>query len=143
MSKNVKEVKEFNLDYNLPQVRLLEGDELFAEHDKLQQHFKQKTNITYNSQNKPTVEQVLNDLKEVEEVRIDLGLYLKIRVGQNNRIWINGNLVGYNASSTKDEPVRPEEVWTYVEKTNDWLSPTTVRDTGETWLRNKLAQLLE
>ena len=71
MSKNVKEVKEFNLDYNLPQVRLLEGDELFAEHDKLQQHFARKTNITYNSQNKPTVEQVLNDLKEVEEVRID------------------------------------------------------------------------
>lgn len=143
MSKNVKEVKEFNLDYNLPQVRLLEGDELFAEHDKLQQHFARKTNITYNSQNKPTVEQVLNDLKEVEEVRIDLGLYFKIRVGQNNRIWINGNLVGYNASSTKDEKVRPEEVWTYVEKTNDWIAPTTVRDTGETWLRNKLAQLLE
>ena len=106
MSKNVKEVKEFNLDYNLPQVRSLEGDELFAEHDKLQQHFARKTNITYNSQNKPTVEQVLNDLKEVEEVRIDLGLYFKIRVGQNNRIWINGNLVGYNASSTKDEQVR-------------------------------------
>ena len=82
-------------------------------------------------------------VQEVDEVRIDLGLYLKIRVGQNNRIWINGNLVGYNASSTKDEKVRPEEVWTYVEKTEDWLSPTTVRDTGETWLRNKLAQLLE
>ena len=89
------------------------------------------------------MEQVLNDLKEVEEVRIDLGSYLKIRVGQNNRIWINGNLVGYNASSTKDEQVRAEEVWTYVEKTEDWLSPTTVRDTGEQWLRNKLAQLLE
>lgn len=143
MSKNVKEVKEFNLDYNLPQVRLLEGDELFAEHDKLQQHFKQKTNITYNSHNKPTVEQVLKDLQEVDEVRIDLGLYFKIRVGKNNRIWINGNLVGYNANSTKDEQVRADEVWTYVEKTNDWLSPTTVRDTGETWLRNKLAQLLE
>ena len=143
MSKNVKEVKEFNLGYNLPQVRSLEGDELFAEHDKLQQHFARKTNITYNSQNKPTVEQVLNDLKEVDEVRIDLGSYLKVRVGQNNRIWVNGNLVGYNAGSTKDEQVRADEVWTYVEKTNDWLSPTTVRDTGETWLRNKLTQLLE
>ena len=145
MSKNVKEVKEFNLNYNLPQVRLLEGDELFAEHDKFQQHFIRKTNITYNSQNKPTVEQVLKDLQEVDEVRIDLGLYFKIRVGQNNRIWINGNLVGYNASSTKDEPVRAEEVWTYVEKggIEDWIAPTTVRDTGETWLRNKLAQLLE
>lgn len=145
MSKNVKEVKEFNLNYNLPQVRLLEGDELFAEHDKFQQHFIRKTNITYNSQNKPTVEQVINDLKEVEEVRINLGEYLKIRVGQNNRIWINGNLVGYNASSTKDEPARADEVWTYVEKggIEDWIAPTTVRDTGETWLRNKLAQLLE
>ena len=141
----MKTVKNFEYEVNLPQVRLLEGDELFAEHDKFQQHFKQKTNITYNSQNKPTVEQVLNDLKEVEEVRIDLGLYLKIRVGQNNRIWINGNLIGYNASSTKDEPVRADEVWTYVEKggIEDWIAPTTVRDTGETWLRNKLAQLLE
>ena len=139
----MKTVKNFEYEINLPQVRLLEGDELFAEHDKLQQHFKQKTNITYNSHNKPTVEQVLKDLQEVDEVRIDLGLYFKIRVGKNNRIWINGNLVGYNASSTKDEQVRADEVWTYVEKTNDWLSPTTVRDTGETWLRNKLAQLLE
>lgn len=142
MSKNVKNVKEFDLEYNLPQVRLLDGDELFEEQDKLHLHFANKTRITYNSLNKPTVEQVLKDLEEVDEVLIRLGDYLKIRVGKNNRLWINGTLVGYNASSTKDERVRPEEVWTYVDKTDDWIAPTTVRDTGKTWLTRKLEVLL-
>lgn len=145
---NVKNVKEFDLNYNLPQVRSLEGDELFNEHDKLHQHFSQRTRITYNSLNKPTAEQVLKDLEEVDEVLIRLGDYLVIRVGQNNRLWINGTLYGYNASSTKDELVRPEEVWTYVSEDNKkakvygWFPPTTVRDLGTQWLKNKLETLL-
>ena len=139
---NVKNVKEFDLNYNLPQVRSLEGDELLNEHDKLHQHFARKTRITYNSLNKPTAEQVIKDLEEVEEVVIRLGEYLVIRVGRNNRLWINGTLTGYNASSTKDDNVRPEEVWTYVEKTDDWIAPTTVRDLGTQWLKRKLETLL-
>ena len=142
MSKNVKEVKEFDLEYNLPQARSLEGDELLDEHDKLHQHFSSKSRITYNSLNKPTVDQVLHDLKEVDEVIIRLGDYLMIRVEHLNRLWVNGSLIGYNASSTKDEPARTDEVWTYVEKTEDWIAPTTVRDTGEQWLRRKLESLL-
>ena len=137
-----KNVKEFNLGFNLPQVRSLEGDELLTEQEKLTLHFAKRSRIVYNSLNKPTVEQVLKDLKEVDEVYINLGDYVQIRVGHNNRLWINGTLIGVNATSTTEEKARPEEVWTYVDKTEDWIAPTTVRFTGEQWLRNKLEQLL-
>ena len=138
----MKKVENFDYELNIPQVRSLEGDELFEQHELLKQQFASKTRITYNRNNIPTVEKILKDLEEVEEVVVRAGEFLTIRVRRNNRIWVNGSLIGYNASSTKDDPARPEEVWTYVEKTDDWIAPTTVRDLGTQWLRRKLETLL-
>lgn len=137
---STKKVVEFNLNLNIPQVRSLEGKELMEEQEKFNKHFYNKVFVTYTTV--PTVEQIFKDLEEVDEVRIATR-GLQIRVEKNYNLWINGNLYGPKASSTKDEQARAEEVWTYVEKTGNWIRPTTVRFTGKQWLQNKLEQLLK
>ena len=144
MSKNVKEVKEFSLDYNLPQVRLLEGDELFAEHDKFRNIVLNKPLITYTNENKPTVKQVVKDLEEVEQVLIKLGQYYTIRVVKT----VNSYIIQVNGQTIKnivrDTDTNPNEhyAWTYVEKTGDYIAPDSVQATGVQKLEYELSKIL-
>lgn len=144
MSKNVKEVQEFNFDLNLPQVRSLEGDELFQEHDKFKNIVLNKPLITYTNENKPTVKQVIKDLEEVEQVFIKLGQYYTIRVLKT----VNSYIIQVNGQTIKnivrDTDTNPNEhyAWTYVEKTGDYIAPDSVQATGVQKLEYELNKLL-
>lgn len=144
MSKNVKEVQEFNFDLNLPQVRSLEDDELFAEQEKFKMIGLNKPLVIYGNENKPTVKQVIKDLEEVEQVFIKLGQYYAIRVLKT----VNSYIIQVNGQTIKnivrDTDTNPNEhyAWTYVEKTGDYIAPDSVQATGVQKLEYELNKLL-
>ena len=144
MSKNVKEAKEFNLDYNLPQVRSLEGDELFAEQEKFKMIGLNKPLVIYGNERKLTVKQIVKDLEEAEQVFIKLGQYYVIRVVKTVNsyiIQVNGQTI---KSIVRDTDTNPNEhyAWTYVEKTGDYIAPDSVQATGVQKLEYELSKLL-
>ena len=140
----MKTVKNFDYEINLPQVRSLEGDELFAEQEKFKMIGLNKPLVIYGNENKLTVKQIVKDLEEVEQVFIKLGQYYVIRVVKTVNsyiIQVNGQTI---KSIVRDTDTNPNEhyAWTYVEKTGDYIAPDSVQATGVQKLEYELSKLL-
>lgn len=140
----MKNVKELNYELNVPQVVSLEGDELTQEREKYRNIVLNKPMITYTNANKPTPQQVVKDLDEVEQVFINLGQFYTIRVVKTNKnynIQVNGQTI---KTIVRDTDTNPNEhyAWTYVEKTGDYIAPDSVQATGVQKLTYELGKLL-
>ena len=140
----MKNVKELNYELNVPQVVSLEGDELAQEREKYRNIVLNKPMFTYTNANKPTPQQVVKDLDEVEQVFINLGQFYTIRVVKTNKnynIQVNGQTI---KTIVRDTDKNPNEhyAWTYVEKTGDYIAPDSVQATGVQKLTYELGKLL-
>lgn len=99
--ENMKNVKEFNLGLNIPQVRTLEGDELAAEQLKLQQMMAKKAG-TYHNTNNATVR--VNETSKWKAMGEITNEYTPGAIFERKdyAVWINGVLTKFSATS--EEP---------------------------------------
>ena len=79
--------------------KVLTGKEFEKELDKLNKI--EKNRITVEFDRTADIDDILNTLKIVDEVKIQLDEETVLRLHHNNRYMINDELYGFNASSTE------------------------------------------
>ena len=79
--------------------KVLTGKEFEKELDKLNEI--EKNRITVEFDRTADIDDILNTLKVVDEVKIQLDDKTVLRLHHNNRYMINDELYGFNASSTE------------------------------------------
>lgn len=99
--ENMKNVKEFNLGLNIPQVRTLEGDELAAEQLKLQQIMAKKAGTYHNGKNTTARVNETSKWKAMGEITNEYTPGATFE-RKDYAIWVNGVLTKFSATS--EEP---------------------------------------
>ena len=79
--------------------KVLTGKEFEKELDKLNEI--EKNRITVEFDRTADIDDILNTLKVVDEIKIQLDDETVLRLHHNNRYMINDELYGFNASSTE------------------------------------------
>ena len=79
--------------------KVLTGKEFESELDKLNEI--EKNRITVEFDRTADIDDILNTLKVVDEIKIQLDEETVLRLHHNNRYMINDELYGFNASSTE------------------------------------------
>ena len=98
--ENIKNVKEFNLGLNIPQVRTLEGDELAAEQLKLQQIMAKKAGTYHNTNNATVRVNETSKWKAMGEITNEYTPGATFE-RKDYAIWVNGVLTKISATSEK------------------------------------------
>ena len=79
--------------------KVLTGNEFEKELEKLNEI--EKNRITVEFDKNADIDDILNTLKVVDEIKIQLDEETVLRLHHNNRYMINDELYGFNASSTE------------------------------------------
>ena len=80
--------------------KVLTGKEFEKELDKLNEI--EKNRITVEFDRTADIDDILNTLKVVDEIKINLDEETVLRLHHNNRYMINDELYGFNASDTEE-----------------------------------------
>ena len=80
--------------------KVLTGKEFERELDKLNEI--EKNRITVEFDRTADIDDILNTLKVVDEIKINLDEETVLRLHHNNRYMINDELYGFNASDTEE-----------------------------------------
>ena len=80
--------------------KVLIGEEFKKELEKLNEI--EKNRITVEFDKNADIDDILNTLKSVDEIKVKLDDKTVLRLHHNNRYMINDELYGFNASDTED-----------------------------------------
>jgi hypothetical protein len=152
------------MNFNFGQGKQLNETQHAEELKKYSEYLNNKTRIHYSSI--PTMDQVMQDLKETGEVVFTLKDGSVVRVVKKEVagmkierddeddieiiygtttwcIYVNDSRIDIHGTSMRDEELRKEETWWHDTKNDDWIRPTTVRYTGEDLFIRTLQQIID